>query len=179
MTELQRRIQRSITHLPDRLSSPKGEAVRREWATAMAGVMGGHLVEDSWLGLVPVHPHLWTDPVVIRLFTGTVVMDHPEVLGQFEDHMRLNSRRVAVYDCPRWWSLYAGRHPRLVVCPDKGEEVQLSDLCNRLSSIDWHGPWEAPPSLAYAPALSAGGSWRSVVTVLNPVDPTWIDRKAH
>jgi hypothetical protein len=137
----------------------------------MADVMAGHLDQERMLGCLPVHPHLWTDPVLFRFLTGFVVLDHPTAARQFEDELRRSSPRVAVHYCPRWWTLYEGRAPRLVACPDRGEVVQLSNLCNRLSSIDWHGPWEAPPSLAYAPVLPAGGYWRSVITVLNPVDP--------
>lgn len=167
--DLDRRFERSITRIPDRFSTPSGEALRREWAEQMAAVMGGSLESNPnrSLGVVPVHPHCWTDPVLIGLpLMGFVVLDHPVNLGWFEDHMRLHGR-VAVHDCPRWWSLYEARAPRLVACPVDRKVIQLSDLCNRLTAIGWHGPWEAPPR------------WERHGRVDRPAPAHWVEQVAR
>jgi hypothetical protein len=171
--ELNRRIERAIVRIPDRLSTPEGEVVRADWASTFARVLGGTIAPVRMLGVLPVHPNLWTDPVVIRVFTGYVVLDHPEAVGAFEWAFEQFSPRVAICDCARWWSLYENRRPRLVACPDKGEVVQLSDLMARVG-YTWHGPFEARPTLEFA--AGSRGPMRSVVQVEHPVADEWFDR---
>jgi len=157
LLEFDRRIETAIRRVPDRLSIR--EDVRTEWADTFARVLGG---TRETMRLLPIAPHLLTDPVLIRLRRAFVVLDHPQRAEEFKWALR-----VAVYDCPRWWSLYENRHPRLIVVPDKGETLRVSDLTARVG-YGWHGPFEAPPTLA------AVGS--SLFRVKNPVADEWFAR---
>jgi hypothetical protein len=170
--ELDRRIESAIHRgPPDRLSTPKGEAVRVDWADTFARTLGGAVMPVRMLACLPFGPHLLTDPVVIRVRSGFVVLDHPENAGEFEWAFKHRSK-VLVHDCPTWRSLYENRHPRLIVCPDAGETLAVADLFNRLDG--WHGPFEAPPTWETVGLPTA--PMRSLVRVEHPVDPAWFQQ---
>ncbi len=173
--ELNRRIERAIVRIPDRLSTPEGEVVRADWASTFARVLGGTIAPVRMLGVLPVHPNLWTDPVVIRVCTGFAVLDHPPNSGLLDWAFQQCSPRVQVHDCPTWWSLYERRFPRIIACPDAGKTLGVSELITRVG-YSWHGPFEAPPTWGYALGSPPGDPFRSVVRVLNPVNPAWFDR---
>ncbi len=153
LQELDRRIESAIRRIPDRLSIR--EDVRAGWADTFAQVLGG---TREPMRLLPIAPHLLTDPVLMRVRRAFVVLDHPTTAGEFKWAFR-----AAFYDCPRWWSLYENRHPRLIVAPDKGETLWVSDLLSRVG-YGWHGPFEAPPT------------WEGSNRVENPVADEWFAR---
>jgi hypothetical protein len=105
-----------------------------------------------------------TDPHLFRLYTGFLVLDHPQTAREFEDY--IYSKRVRVHDIAKWHALYENRHPRLIWIPDKGNILTVADMINRLR--DCHGPFEARPR------WETVGS--SVVRAEYPVDPAWFER---
>jgi hypothetical protein len=171
---LDRRIERAIVRIPDRLSTPQGEAVRVDWANTFARTLGGAVMPVRMLTCLPLGPHLLTDPVVIRVRFGFVVLDHPENAGEFDWAFNLHPSGgcTQVLDLPRWWSLHENRHPRLIAFPDARETLAAADLLNRLDG--WHGPFEAPP--AWGAVGPQTEPMRSLVRVKHPVDPAWFSR---
>jgi hypothetical protein len=167
LIEMKRRIEAAIVRIPDGLSTDAGELVRHEWAEALAKTMGGTL-DHGWLSL-PFQLCALTDPVLVRLRNGWVVLDHPVTASALEWVFSLDTLRAPVYACDgsSWWSLYEHRHPRLLVVPDKGRRLSVSCVANRLH--DWHGPFEARPSLVRD---RKGGLYQA----RNPVDPAWLAR---
>ena len=163
LLEFDRRTESAILRIPDRLSIR--EDVRAEWADTFARVLGATLEPVRMFNVLPLRLNLLTDPLLLRVRRAFVVLDHPQRAEEFEWAVR--QPRVAVYDCPRWWSLYENRHPRLIVVPDTGETLWVSDLLSRVG-YSWHGPFEAPPTLA---AVGSG-----LFPVKNPVDPEWFAR---
>jgi hypothetical protein len=176
LAELDRRIEAAIRRVPDRLSRPKGERIRADWAREFARLLGGAVMPVRMFGLLPFHLHLLTDPLLLRLRTGYLVMDHPENAGEFEWAFELDTLRtpIQVLPCPRWWSLHENRHPRLIVVPDKGESLPVAELITWLTNQSWHGPYEAPPTWSVAGPQS--GPFRSLFRVEHPVDPAWFER---
>lgn len=168
--ELDRSLASAIRRGPrDRLHSR--EDVRRDWAQTMATTMGLSLVEERLLVSVPVQACLWTDPVLFRHRHAWLVLDHPASANEPEWPLRLLSQRVGVHDCPRWWSLYENRYPRLITVSDRQRVLPASDLLNRLGP-DWHGPFEAPPTWETVPG--ALGPMRGMVRVVHPVRSDWM-----
>jgi hypothetical protein len=176
LAELDRRIEAAIRRVPDRLSRPKGEHIRADWAREFVRLLGGEVMPARMFALLPIHLHLLTDPLLLRLRTGYLVMDHPEGADEFDWAFELDTLRsfIQVLSCPRWWSLYENRHPRLIVVPDKGAALPVAELITRLADRGWHGPFEAPPTWeAVGPQSDL---LRSLVRVERPVDPAWIER---
>jgi hypothetical protein len=167
LQELDRRIESTIPRVPDRLSTDAGRAIRAGWAREFARLLGAEVMPVRHFALLPFHLHLLTDPVLMRLPTGYLVLDHPLTAEQFS--WAFNIGRV--HDCPRWWTLYGNRHPRLIIVPDPGGALSLTDKLNRLSREGWHGPFEAPPT--WAVVVPHSGPMRSLVRVEHPVDPAW------
>jgi hypothetical protein len=176
LAELDRRIEAVIRRVPDRLSGPKGEHIRADWAREFARLLGGEVMPVRMFGLLPIHLHLLTDPLLLRLRTGYLVMDHPESAGEFDWAFELDTlrSRVQVLHCPRWWSFYENRHPRLIVVPDKGAPLPVAELITRLTDRGWHGPLEAPPT--WEAVGSQSDLLRSLMRVEHPVDPAWFGR---
>ena len=167
LQELDRRIERAIARIPDRLSNNAGERVRRDWAREFARCLGAAVMPVRHFALLPFHLHLLTDPVLMRLPTGYLVLDHPLTAEQFSWAFNIGW----VHDCPTWWTLYGDRHPRLIVVSDRGKSLSVTDKLNRLSREGWHGPFEAPPSWSVVGPPT--GVLRSLVLVEHPVDPAW------
>jgi hypothetical protein len=174
LAELDHRTERAIVRIRDRLSTPERERIRADWANTFARLLGGEVMPVRMLACLRLPAHMLTDPVVVRVFTGYVLLDHPEAFGAFEWAFQQFSPRIAIYDCARWWSLYENRHPRLIVVPDKGESLPVAELITRLTNQGWHGPYEAPPTWSVAGPQS--GPFRSLVRVEHPVDPAWFER---
>ena len=173
--ELDRRIERAIVRIRDRLSTPEGDLIRADWASTFARILGGTIAPVRMLASLPLPAHMLTDPVVVRVFTGYVVMDHPQTAELFDWAFQQFSPRIAIYDCARWWSLYEKRHPRLIACPDRGKVVQLPDLIDRVG-YTWHGPFEAPPTWEFAQGSSPSSPFRSLVRVEQSVADEWFER---
>ena len=164
-SKLDRRIESAIRRVPDRLTDHPD--IRADWARAFAQCLGAAQQPVRMFGCLPFHLHLMTDPHLFRLYTGFVVLDHPETVGEFEECIYRG--RVQVHDIAKWHSLYENRHPRLISIPDKGKIQTVADMINRLR--DFHGPFEAPPK------WQAVGS--SVFRVEYPVDPAWFESLAR
>jgi len=133
------RIKDSIKRIPDRLSGPKGEDARSEFAQIFGRVIIGHEDKDGGLYLaLPFQTSLLSDPVLYIVAGGLLVLDHPTRPGASEFAF---GDRAHVHDLPRNWSLYDNRYPRIISCPRKREEIQLSGMINRLSAYDFRGPF--------------------------------------
>jgi len=131
------RIQAAITRVPDRLSNPKGEAIRAEYARIFGSCIAGHEPREGGLYLaLPFQTSLLTDPVLYTAAARLLVLDHPTRSGQSEFAIDAH-----VIDLPRQWSLYENRYPRLISCPSNGEGVAASWMINRLMSLDFKGPF--------------------------------------
>ena len=133
------RIQDSIKRIPDRLSTPKGEDVRSEFASIFGRVLLGH--EDKSGGLylaLPFQVSLLTDPVLYIVAGGLLVLDHPTRSGESEFAF---SKSAHIIDLHRKCSLYENRFPRIITCARKHEELQASCMVNRLMACDFHGPF--------------------------------------
>jgi hypothetical protein len=176
LQELDRRIERAIFRIPDRLSTPIGEAVRVDWAHEFARAMGGAVMPVRMLACLPFGPHLLTDPVVIRVRSGFVVLDHPERPQELEwvFDMDRSRTRVHIRMVPKWWSLFENRHPRLIAVPDAADPLPVTNRLNRLANVGWHGPFEAPPTWETVGLPTA--PMRSLVRVEHPVDPAWFQQ---
>jgi|GEM_PF-2929510 len=169
LIEINSRIEAAIVRTPDGLSTDAGEFVRHDWTESFAKTIGGTL--SHLYVVLPFQICALTDPVLVRLRNGWVVLDHPTTAGAREWVFSLDTLRAPVFPAngPSWWSLYQNRHPRLLVVPDKRSKLSVSSVANRL--LDWHGPWEAPPSLVRD---RKGGLYRAT----HPVDPAWLERYA-
>ena len=167
--ELDRRIQRAIDRVPDRLSTPAGEALRREWVGIFGRCINATLEPARMFSSLRIHLHLLTDPWLFRCQSAWLVLDHPQAAEEFAWAFK---RRVYVHACPRWWSLHENRHPRLIVVADKGKTAPLADMCMALTGDGFHGPFEAPPTWASAVPLS--GVFQSLVRVRHPVVDEWM-----
>ena len=133
------RIQDSIQRIPDRLSNPVGEDARAEFARIFEQSIIGHEQKEGGLYLaLPFQVSLLTDPVLYVVAGGLLVLDHPTRRGASEFAF---GDRAHVHDLPRQYSLYENRYPRIITCPRKREEIQLSYLLNRLSAYDFFGPF--------------------------------------
>jgi len=133
------RIQDSIKRIPDRLSNPKGEAARSEFARIFGRVIIGHEDKEGGLYLaLPFQTSLLTDPVLYLVAGGLLVLDHPTRPGASEFAF---GDRAHVHDLPRHYSLYENRYPRIICCPRKHEEIRASAMVNQLSACDFRGPF--------------------------------------
>ena len=133
------RISDSITRVPDRLSNPEGEATRAEFARIFEQCIIGHEQKEGGLYLaLPFQTSLLTDPVLYIVGGGLLVLDHPTRSGASEFAF---GDRAHVHDLPRNYSLYENRYPRIITCPRKREEIQLSYFLNRLAACDFQGPF--------------------------------------
>jgi hypothetical protein len=133
------RIQDSIKRIPDRLSNPKGEDARSEFARIFGQVIIGHEDKEGGLYLaLPFQTSLVMDPVLYIVAGDLLVLDHPTRSGASEFAF---GDRAHVHDLSRHWSLYENRFPRIISCARKREEIQLSGMVNRLSAYDFRGPF--------------------------------------
>ena len=133
------RISDSIARVPDRLSNPEGEATRAEFARIFEQCIIGHEQKEGGLYLtLPFQTSLLTDPVLYVVAGGLLVLDHPTRRGASEFAF---GDRAHVHDLPRQYSLYANRYPRIITCPRKRQEIQLSYALNRLDSCGFFGPF--------------------------------------
>ena len=176
--DLDRRIEAAIRRIPDRLSTPEGELVRLDWACTFALNLGGELAPVRHFAFLPFHLHLLTDPVLMRLRTGYLLLDHPQTVDLFDWAFEMDSpcQRAQIVDVAHWWSLYDNRYPRLIVVPDRGESLLVAELLTRLTNQGWHGPYESPPTWEFAPGSSSRDPLRSLVRVERPVDPAWFEQ---
>jgi len=133
------RIQASITRVPDRLSSPKGEHVRSEYARIFGDCIAGHEHKEGGLYLaLPFQTSLLTDPVLYIVAGGLLLLDHPTRSGESEFAIE---ERAHVIDLNRKCSLYENRYPRLISCPRKAESVEASWMRDKLMSLNFKGPF--------------------------------------
>jgi hypothetical protein len=138
------RINDSILRIPDRLSSPKGEAIRAEYSRIFGmGVLGYEHKEGGLYLTLPFQISLLTDPVLYIVAGGLLVLDHPTRSGAGEFAF---GERAHVIDLPRHWSLYESRFPRAIACVRKGEirkgeKYRLDLLINRLTEGSFRGPF--------------------------------------
>jgi len=138
------RINDSITRVPDRLSNPKGEAMRSEYARIFGIGLLGHEQKEGWQYLtVPFQASLFTDPVLYLIAGGLLVLDHPTRPGASEFAFGKNAH---VHGLPRHYSLYENRYPRAITCIrkgeiQKGEKYNSGLLIDRLSACDFRGPF--------------------------------------
>jgi hypothetical protein len=133
------RINDSITRVPDRLSNPKGEAARSEYVGIFGVCINGHEQNEGGLYLaLPFQTALLTDPVLYIVGGGLLVLDHPTRSGQSEFAF---GNHAHVFDLPRHLSLYENRHPRIIACARKGEEIVVSWMLNRLMNLNFNGPF--------------------------------------
>ena len=133
------RIKDSIKRIPDRLSTPKGEDARSEFAQIFGRVIIGHEDKDGGLYLtLPFQVSLLTDPVLYIVAGGLLVLDHPTLSGASEFAF---GERAHIIDLNQRWSLYENRFPRIITCASKREEIRAGWMVNRLMSCDFHGPF--------------------------------------
>jgi len=138
-TQTLARIHDSIKRIPDRLSTPEGEAARSEFAVIFGQVIIGHEDKDGGLYLtLPFQTSLLTDPVLYVVAGALLVLDHPIRRGASEFAF---GDLAHVHDLPRHWSLYANRYPRIITCARKREEIRVSYMLNRLMTCDFFGPF--------------------------------------
>ena len=133
------RIQDSIKRIPDRLSTPKGEDVRSEFASIFGRVLLGH--EDKSGGLylaLPFQVSLLTDPVLYIVAGGLLVLDHPTRSGASGFAF---GERAHIIDLNRKCSLYENRFPRIITCASKRDEIQASYMVNQLMACGFYGPF--------------------------------------
>ncbi len=134
------RINDSIQRIPDRLSNTVGEDARSKFAGIFGQSIIGHEQKKGELYLtLPFQTSLLTDPVLYIVAGGLLVLDHPTRPGASEFAF---GDRAHVHDLPRHWSLYENRYPRIISCPRRREEIQVSGMVNRLISCDFFGPFE-------------------------------------
>ena len=129
------RIDDSIMRIPDRLSTPQGEAIRSEFARIFGLAIAGHEYKELYLKL-PFQVSLLTDPVLYVVAGGLLVLDHPTRSSASEFAF---GERSHVVDLDKRCSIYDGRHPRIIACARKHEKIAVGWMYNRL--MDFHGPF--------------------------------------
>ena len=132
------RINDSIKRIPDRLSTPKGEDVRSEFARIFGQVIIGHQFEGGLYLTLPFQASLLTDPVLYVVAGGLLVLDHPTRSGESEFAFGEHSH---IIDLNRKCSLYENRYPRIISCPRKREEIRASWMMNELMYSGFFGPF--------------------------------------
>ena len=133
------RVNDSIMRVPDRYSNSKGEASRSEFAKIFSQCIIGQEHKEGGLFLaLPFQTSLLTDPVLYIVAGGLLVLDHPTRPGASEFAF---GDRAHVHDLPRHYSLYENRYPRIISCPRRREEIQVSGMVNRLMSCCFYGPF--------------------------------------
>jgi hypothetical protein len=150
LTHATARVTGSILRIPDRLSTPQGAPARAAYARIFANCIAGHLEEEGWLYLsLPFQVALLTDPLLYIVAGGLLVLDHPTQSGQSQFALEPDSR-THTFDINRNWSLYENRHPRMISCARKGEDVRVGWMINQLATCDFRGPFHEGPSPQYA-----------------------------
>ena len=133
------RINDSIKRIPDRLSTPKGEDVRSEFAGIFGRVIIGHENKDGGHYLtLPFQVSLLTDPVLYIVAGGLLVLDHPTRRGESEFAF---GDRAPVINIPLNCSLYENRYPRIIVLTRRREEIRAGWMVKRLASCGFYGPF--------------------------------------
>lgn len=133
------RIKASITRVPDRLSNPKGEDARSEFARIFGHVIRGHEQKEGGLYLtLPFQTSLLTDPVLYAVAGGLLVLDHPARprAGEFA-----LDKHAHIIDLNPKYSLYENRYPRIISCPSRGEAIEASWMMNELMYRGFLGPF--------------------------------------
>ncbi len=135
------RINDTILRVPDRLSNPKGEAIRAEYASIFAECILGHRNERGGLYLsLPFQLSLLTDPLLFIVAGGFLVLDHPEQSSQ-HDEFAFGDKAHIVALSPKA-SLFENRFPRLIACARKREKIEVSFMLNRLMQCEFKGPFK-------------------------------------
>lgn len=133
------RINDSIKRIPDRLSTPKGKAVRSEFAEIFGRAIIGHENKDGSLYLtLPFQASLLTDPVLYIVAGGLLVLDHPTRSGASEFAF---GQTAHIIDLNCKSSLYENRFPRMISCARKHETIESSCMVNRLMACNFRGPF--------------------------------------
>lgn len=133
------RVKDSIMRVPDRMSNPKGEALRTEYVRIFGMCVLGHEYNEGGLYLtLPFQTALLTDPVLYIIGGGLLVLDHLTRSGQSEFAF---GNHAHVFDLRRHLSLYENRHPRIIACARKSEEIVVSWMLNRLMNLNFNGPF--------------------------------------
>jgi hypothetical protein len=138
-TETVARVSSSITRLQDRLSTPRGESDRQEYAHIFARCIAGQLDDQDGLYLtLPFQVSLLTDPFLFIVAGGLLVLDHPTKPEQF-DYAISNHAHIVDLNCNH--SLYEGRYPRMIAIAKKHEMIDASWMLNRLMQLNFRGPF--------------------------------------
>ena len=138
-TQALARIQDSIKRIHDRLSTPKGEDVRSEFAGIFGQVIIGHEDKEGGLYLtLPFQTSLLTDPVLYIVSGGLLVLDHPTRSSQSEFAF---GEQAQVIDLNCKCTLYENRFPRIIACPRKRDEIRAGWIVNRLAEVNFRGPF--------------------------------------
>lgn len=141
LTHATARVTGSILRIPDRLSTPQGATARAEYARIFGDCIAGQWQAEGWLYLsLPFQVALLTDPVLYIVAGGLLVLDHPTQSGQSQFALEPDSR-THTFDINRKWSLYENRHPRMITCARRGEEIRVGWMINQLATCNFRGPF--------------------------------------
>jgi hypothetical protein len=134
------RVTKSITRIPDRLSTPVGESARAEFARIFSKCINAGMIDPEGLYLtLPFQASLLTDPVMYTADGDIFVLDHPTKPEQGEFAMN-NAHIIKLHPNN---SLYQNRYPRLIYIPTERKEpaVSIGQRVNRLRRFEFHGPF--------------------------------------
>ena len=135
------RVKASITRIPDRLTArgATGLACRAEFSGIFAQCIMGHEADPDFFASLPFQASLLTDPHIYIVAGGLLVLDHPTKPEQFLS--AIDNQDTHVVDLNKNCSLYEGRHPRMIGCRHKGDQVAVGRMLNRLTSLEFRGPF--------------------------------------
>lgn len=139
--EITARVKASITRLPDSLTArgAAGLACRAEFSRIFAQCIVGHETDPDFFASLPFQASLLTDPHIYIVGGGLLVLAHPTKPEQFLSAIDTNDTHVV--DLNKNWSLYEGRHPRMIGCRRKGDQISMSWILNRLTQSEFRGPF--------------------------------------
>lgn len=127
----------SIKRVPDQLSTSEGETIRATFTRIFADCITAVKADCDGLYLaLPFQATLLTDPVMFITGGGFVLLDHPTKAEQYE--FAINAHVISLN---RDLSLYQNRYPRLILVPQKHEAIAGSRMVNRLTDLNFHGPF--------------------------------------
>ena len=139
--EITARVKASITRIPDSLTAhgANGLACRAEFSRIFAQCIVGHEADPDFFSSLPFQASLLTDPHIYIVGGGLLVLDHPTRPEQFLS--AIDSKDTHVVHLNKYCSLYEGRHPRMIGCRGKGDQVAISWILNRLMQCEFRGPF--------------------------------------
>lgn len=139
--EITTRVKASITRIPDSLTArgTAGLAYRAEFSRIFAQCIVGHETDPDFFASLPFQASLLTDPHIYIVAGGLLVLDHPTKPEQFLS--AIDTKDTHVVDLNNNCSLYEGRHPRMIGCRAKGDQVAMSWIINRLMQCEFRGPF--------------------------------------